>query len=396
MARQYSNPYIVHGNKTTQLQPAKKVFDENWLQGFIFKNHHSMPINEIEPVFGPLIPVCRELPTKAGPVDMLFVNSSGLLTLVECKLWRNPEARREVVGQILDYAKEISQWSYETLEEAIRKAEFKNGSPLYDLVARNAEEVDERDFIDSVTRNLRRGRFLLLLIGDGIRENVEQITDFLDKYAHLNFSLALVEYGVFALPGQTQDEFIILPRLVTQTIEIERAAFRIEDNQIVATPLVIDSHTPSPKKAKISEQVFFETANLDPTTKDNLESLINNLQPFGIYVEPGQNSLKLKSTQYGSNFGIFTLNGDFYNCGIASMTEEMGQPQIGEDYLQQLAALLKGGFVKKNPNKFWWTVSIKKPKGERYAKATEVLAVQNKWLEIVRQTLDRLAEMEPA
>ena len=29
--------------------------------------------------------------------------------LIECKLWRNPEARREVVGQILDYAKVLTR-----------------------------------------------------------------------------------------------------------------------------------------------------------------------------------------------------------------------------------------------------------------------------------------------
>ncbi len=33
--------------------------------------------------------------------------------LVEAKLWRNPEARRKVIGQILDYAKELSRWNYE-------------------------------------------------------------------------------------------------------------------------------------------------------------------------------------------------------------------------------------------------------------------------------------------
>lgn len=394
MARQYSNPYLVRGDKTTQLLPAKKVFNENWLQGFIFKNHHSLPINEIEPAFGPLIPVCRELPTKAGPIDMLFINSLGLPTLVECKLWKNPEARREVVGQMLDYAKEISQWSYETLEEAIRKAEFKNGSSLYELVTKNAEEIDERDFIDSVSRNLRRGRFLLLLLGDGIRENVVQITDFLHNYAHLNFSLALVEYSIFEL-SEHRDEFIVVPRLVAQTVEIERAVFRIEDNQIVTTPPMISTETPAPKKAKISEQIFFETANLDSTAKDSLKALLAKLQPLGIYVEPGKNSLKLKSSQYGINFGIFTVGGEFYNCGIASTTEEMGRPEIGEDYLQQLANLLKNGFIKRSSTKFWWTVNIKRPKGERYPKATEILDVQDKWIEIIQQALNRLAELEP-
>jgi hypothetical protein len=48
--------------------------------------------------------------TPAGPLDALFINRHGALGLVKCKLWRNPQARREVVGQILDYAKELARW----------------------------------------------------------------------------------------------------------------------------------------------------------------------------------------------------------------------------------------------------------------------------------------------
>lgn len=191
MGRQFTNPYIVTGGRVYPLHPATSAFDEDWLQDFIFGHGQSIPLDEIEPAFGPLIPICRELPTDAGPIDAFFINHLGMPTLVECKLWKNPDARREVVGQILDYAKEISQWSYEKLEKAVKGGQRFSGSSLFGLVSQQAEDLDERGFIDSVSRNLRRGRFLLLIIGDGIREHVEQITAFLDRCAHLNFSLAL-------------------------------------------------------------------------------------------------------------------------------------------------------------------------------------------------------------
>src|ERR1700749_185485 len=62
-------------------------------------------------MFSGAVPICRELNPPAGPSDNFMVTPSGLPVLVECKLWRNPEARREVVTQILDYAKELSRWS---------------------------------------------------------------------------------------------------------------------------------------------------------------------------------------------------------------------------------------------------------------------------------------------
>ena len=88
-------------------------YDENWLQQLLFETPEVLPIGEIDPAFAPAVPLCRELPTAAGPIDVAYVSEQGLLSIVECKLWRNPEARRDAVSQILDYAKEISRWSYE-------------------------------------------------------------------------------------------------------------------------------------------------------------------------------------------------------------------------------------------------------------------------------------------
>lgn len=82
--------------------------DESTLQDLLFRNPQTLPIGSIDAAYDGLIPVCRELSTRAGFVDALFVNRLGCLTLVEFKLWRNPQARREVIGQILDYAKELA------------------------------------------------------------------------------------------------------------------------------------------------------------------------------------------------------------------------------------------------------------------------------------------------
>lgn len=46
--------------------------------------------------------VGRHVPTIAGELDLLFVDASGVLTVVESKLAKNPEARRIVVGQVFD------------------------------------------------------------------------------------------------------------------------------------------------------------------------------------------------------------------------------------------------------------------------------------------------------
>ena len=63
------------------------------------------------------------------------MNSKGYITLVETKLWRNPDARRSVVAQIIDYAKELADWTYEKFVEAIKRVnayENRTGGPLID------------------------------------------------------------------------------------------------------------------------------------------------------------------------------------------------------------------------------------------------------------------------
>ena len=56
-----------------------------------------------------------QLYTTAGYVNALYINELGRLILAEFKLWRNPQARREVIGQILDYTKELASWEYSDL-----------------------------------------------------------------------------------------------------------------------------------------------------------------------------------------------------------------------------------------------------------------------------------------
>lgn len=392
MGRQHSLPYVVVDGQVSQLQPAISSFDEDWLQEFVFKHPQALPLGEVEPAFAPLIPVCRELPTPSGPVDLLFVNPDGLLTLVECKLWKNPQARREVVGQILDYAKELSRWSYEDLEKAIKHT---SGSPLaslYELAAAYTNEVDERDFIDSVSRNLRRGRFLLLIVGDGVRENVERMTTFLQRYAHLDFSLALIEFGVFQLPAALGGHFVVQPRLVAQTAEIGRVTFRFEDGRVVPVSASSSEATLTAKRGKITEELFYEKLAADAGVKASLQAFFKDGESLGLYVEPGSNSLILKSNLYDVNLGVFTAKGEFYNRGICASADDLGRPEIGEGYLNGLAALIPHGIVQGGSNRFVWTVKVKIPQGARFARIGEVLAVQDKWLALIQDTVNRLAE----
>jgi len=209
--------------------PSGEGYDESFIQELFFHNPGALPIREIDGAFGDLAPVCMELSTPAGFVDALYANANGMLALAEFKLWRNPEARRAVIEQILDYAKELAQCSYSDLQREVSRRLGVDGNALYDVVRTKVPELDEAAFVDDVSRNLKRGRFLLLVIGDGIREGMESIVDFLQQHTGLQFTMALVEAAIFRLPSS---ELLVQPRILARSVIVNRTVVELANEEI--------------------------------------------------------------------------------------------------------------------------------------------------------------------
>jgi hypothetical protein len=231
--RQFATPLIMRKGKCTELSRISvtdRRVDEDWLQELLFKHPHLIPLHEIEGLFADSIPVVRELPTGAGSIDLLYVNSHGHLTIVETKLWRNPEAATQVVAQIIKYASALAGWSYEELANAVRKAGLTRGKdPLLDLAKGvYGSKFDQGEFRSQVKESLRLGRFLLLIVGDHIREDLEELTEFLQQTPRLGFTLALVEIALFREHPKTNDVLFVQPRIVARTREVTRAVVEIK------------------------------------------------------------------------------------------------------------------------------------------------------------------------
>ena len=187
---------------------------ESDIHDLLFRFPGAPPIAAIDASYAGAIPVCRELYTPAGKVDALYINPLGRLTLAEFKLWRNPQARREVIGQILDYAKELASWRYADLQREVSRTLKRKGNVLYELIREQQPAPNEAQFVDNVTRHLRRGEFLLLIVGDGIREDLEDIVGFVQRHSGLHFNLALVEAALY---HDGADHIIVQPRVLART-----------------------------------------------------------------------------------------------------------------------------------------------------------------------------------
>ncbi|QQV77599.1 hypothetical protein H5J25_01985 [Sphingomonas aliaeris] len=222
--------------------PQGEARREATLRDMIADHPEMLPVHDLDPSYGRLITVTKELSIPGvGFVDVLLMDEHGRLVVVECKLWRNPQARREVVGQILDYAREISRFGYEDLQRQVSIATKRQGNVLHALASEAGGTLGEAEFVDRVSRDLAAGRFLLLIVGDGIAEGTRRIGEYLRDQPGLAFSFALIEMAEYRHTDTAGAEHLIVhPRVLAQTATIERWVIRSE-----IPGSAIESATPS-------------------------------------------------------------------------------------------------------------------------------------------------------
>ncbi len=349
----------------TKSAPDKTRYDEEWLQHFIMRHPSVLPVDQIEPVFTPLVPICTELPMNNKSLDNLLVTPSGDLALIECKLWRNPQARREVIAQIIDYAKEMSTWSYEQLQEAISLTKPLEGQGeaatrnLYDLVSPD-HQIDEVSFHDAVSRNLKRGRFLLLIIGDGIREGIEGMADFLQQHAGFHFTLGFVELALFEMSDK---RYLVQPRVIARTTNINRGIVTLEDGGWIK---IMPPSTGSPlpngsRQTSITQERYFEQIEMRmPGISARLNVFLEDLAPYGVSPDFGVEAIILRwhsDDGKGWNLGLIATGGFVHTDSMGWQANSEGLIKLYKQYLQELANLVPGAIVMPSPKEATWRVS---------------------------------------
>jgi len=328
-------------------------YDEKWLQELLHGHPEVFPVGQIEPGFGELVPLCRELPLqfgggKSGQLDNLFATVEGQLVLVEAKLWRNPEARRAVVAQSLEYAAAIFRMNYGELESAVLKRRAATGEPgnsLFEIVSGESNDATQEEFVDKVAWNLNRGRAVIAVVGDGIREEVLLLADLLQSHAGHRFTFALVELAVYETPSTGVR--LVVPSVLAQTELIERGVVRIVDGGQAGVRIVVDSPSPKPemkpaRPVSISEEEFFDALGQNNSAwPDLLRSFLSKAESFRVFKEV-KASLSLKYTLESGraiNLGVISKSGA-PDTGYLSAAD----PASRRAYNKKLKELI-GGFV---------------------------------------------------
>lgn len=198
---------------------------ESWFRDAIFANP--------ELVIGPCrmagrvssdeawVPWRVEANFGSGPIDVLLVSSHGRIGIVETKLSYNPQKRREVVAQVLDYALSVQEADREDLPDLPHVP----NAPL------------EEDLIEC----LNSGRFLLIIAGDALDPRALRLSQsMLARHLTSEWDLAMVDLNVYR-SAHDDDQLFMVPELLgTVQSELRQVVRVIVEGESPRARVVVD------------------------------------------------------------------------------------------------------------------------------------------------------------
>lgn len=152
-------------------------------------------------------------------VDHLFLDQDAIPTLVEVKRSTDTRIRREVVGQMLDYAANaVAYWPVEALRSQFeRQCESKQSDPNEVLGEFLGENEETEDFWQRAKTNLQAGKVRMVFVADEIPSELKRVVEFLNEQMDPAQVLA-VEIKQYIGEGLQS----LVPRVIGQTAHAEK------------------------------------------------------------------------------------------------------------------------------------------------------------------------------
>jgi hypothetical protein len=170
--------------------------------------------------------VTREMPVPGEvslggrfSVDHLFLDQDGVPTLVEVKRSTDTRIRREVVGQMLDYAANaVVYWPLEHVRSRFEATCGTRSVHPDEVLARHlGPEGDPDAFWQLVKTNLQAGKIRMIFVADEIPAELRRIVEFLNEQMDPAEVLAL-EVKQYA----GRDMRTLVPTVIGQTAEAQQ------------------------------------------------------------------------------------------------------------------------------------------------------------------------------
>ena len=212
-------------NEAGGLEPLmeKRFGEEKDLQALLAKHPELLEGTQIRPNDPRRwILITREQPIERWSLDHLVIDQDATPTLVEVKLGANPDARRKVVGQMLDYAAHAHTLDVTELRRAFEK-QSNADDLLNDFITGRYDNA--RTFWEQVARNLKEKRLRLLFVADAIPDELARIVEFLNEQMP-DIEVLAVEVKQFIAGTESQT---LVPRVIGRLAKPNRSTTTSQD-----------------------------------------------------------------------------------------------------------------------------------------------------------------------
>lgn len=147
-------------------------------------------------------------------IDHLFVTRQAVPVLVELKRAVDTRLRREIVGQMLDYAANGSAyWRADKLAESFGKSAADAGTDAHTLLTDFLNDDDDiESFWQQIDANLSAGRMKLVFVADKIPSELARVVEFLND--QMRAEVRAVELSWFE---SADGSLTLAPRIIGQT-----------------------------------------------------------------------------------------------------------------------------------------------------------------------------------
>jgi hypothetical protein len=275
--------YVIQADGTTVPMSRMRCKNEDReLQTILERNPDLLPGDQIDPE-NPRrwLLIKREMPvpdpgtgTDRWSVDFLFADQDAVPTFVECKRCADTRARREIVGQMLEYAANGHHyWTKETLRDFATQSVRPSGVSIDDAIRRlaPAEDLSTEEYFELVQQNLREGQLRIVFFLEDSSPELRSVVDFLNRQMERS-EVLLVEARQYS-HGNSK---IVVPTLFGYT----------EEARLVKRTVTVK--TPGSRRHWDRQSFLADAASrLAPSQAVTVESLLEDCSSLGCVVTWG-------------------------------------------------------------------------------------------------------------
>ncbi|MGA2876455.1 MAG: hypothetical protein ABSE82_13065 [Nitrososphaerales archaeon] len=354
-----SDVYVVRDGKTEPMEVVLCKNEDRELQTILKNNFNLLPGDQIDPDVPPRwMLIKREMPvpdplkgTGRWSIDFFLVDQNATPTFVECKRYLDARARREVVGQILEYAANAQYyWNADDIRTHAESTAQENQTTVDELFGRLHSDLAEstEEFFREVEKKLKSGDIRIVFFLEQAPPELKRLVEFMNNQMG-TIEVLLVEARQYQANGVR----VVVPTLFGFTEKIRQVKIAVSTEKS-RQPVAVDWE---------SFERNAELRGLDKPTVDAMRRVYETCKSLRADISWGRGTL-IGSFSPKWSF-LHTSTSPFSICSNGRLDTHLGafqNTEVAKGFSETFTAQLKqGGF--ELPQKYhgeWLSIETKK------------------------------------